>query len=413
MMNTTFSAKLRLVLAIIFIGVVAGLGAAFLSWLIHQVEHLVFGHSESEFRIVTDGTTWQQRLLGLTIGGVVIGILWACLQMFGRAIVGINGMIKGKKAPMPENIAHSLLQIFAVGVGAPVGREVAPREIGALFAGTIADKLKIDAQMRSILVACGAAAGLAGVYHVPFAGTIFALEILIGVINVPYAIIALSISVIATFVARITVSAETFYLIPQISGTAEHIMWAAILGLLVGIPAKVFRLQVKWAESTRFSKKHLFWALPLGFIISGIVAIWLPQILGNGRSTAQTAYWASVSLGVCISLFIAKWLTVLVTLKAGAYGGTLTPGLAIGAILGTSLGMIFHFWFPSMDVVMAALVCSAAFLAVSMNAPFTAFALTIGFTGQSFDAYLPMLVCICMAYASASLIGNKPTASAS
>lgn len=394
--------KLRLALCVVLVGVMAGLGAAFLSWLIHHVEVLAFGHSETEYPVVTDDTTWQRRLYALAIGGIIIGPLWAWLQLKGKPIVGIKGMMEGKKPPVMDNLAHSLMQIFSVGVGAPIGREVAPREVGATFASLSARLCRIDdPKIFSVLVACGAAAGLAGVYHVPLAGAIFALEILIGVINIPYALIALTTSVIATYVARITVSPETFYQVPQITMDQAHVWWAVVLGVLVGIPAKIFGNQVKWAEANKVKGKELIITLPLVFVLTGIVAIWLPEILGNGRSTAQTAYWlAPISLGAL--LFVFKWIMVIANLRAGAYGGTLTPGFALGAVFGLVVGGLIHLVAPSMDVTMATVVCSAAFLAVSMNAPLTAFALAIGFTGQGFDAYLPLLAGVVTAMA----VGN-------
>ncbi|RIY32089.1 hypothetical protein CKF54_05410 [Psittacicella hinzii] len=402
-MKQELLAKLRLALAVVLIGIFAGLGAAFLSWLIHKVEILAFGHSETTYRIVTDDTTWQRRLFSLAIGGVIIGALWAWLQVKGKPVVGIKGMMEGKKPSFMDNIAHSLLQILAVGVGAPIGREVAPREVGATFASYITRFCRIDdPKIFSVLVACGAAAGLAGVYHVPFAGAIFALEILIGVINVPYAVIAISTSVIATFVARIVISPEVFYLVPQIEMSTSHVWWSVLLGLLVGIPAKLFGKQVKWAEANRTSGKEVMITLPFVFVLTGIVAIWLPQILGNGRSAVQSAYWL-IPVGLGALLFVFKWLMVIVNLRAGAFGGTLTPGFALGALFGLVAGGLIHsFGFHSMDVTMAAVVCSGAFLAVSMNAPLTAFALTIGFTGQGFDGYVPIIAGISVAMA----VGN-------
>ena len=173
--------KIALIVAVALVGVAAGLGAAALSALIHGVEILAFGQGESAaLRIVTDGTTPLRRLLALMGGGALVTLGWWWLQTRGRPVVSVEAAVVAEtsaaaRPPFPEGVIHALLQIVAVGIGAPVGREVAPRELGALFAGRIADALKIDDEMRRVLVACGAAAGLAGVYHVPFAGAIFAL----------------------------------------------------------------------------------------------------------------------------------------------------------------------------------------------------------------------------------------------
>lgn len=228
-----------LTLAVVLTGVAAGLGAAALTWLIHAIENISFGHSEATFRIVTDQTTPMRRLLAMTVGGTVVALGWWWLQTRGRSVVDVPGAVAAdtparKHPPLAEGVAHAVLQIIAVGSGAPVGREVAPRELGALFAGRIADALRIDDDTRRVLVACGAAAGLAGVYHVPFAGVVFALEILLGVFTVRHAAIALAVSAIAVLTARIGVSSETFYWVGQLSGDTTTVLWAGFLGLLIG-----------------------------------------------------------------------------------------------------------------------------------------------------------------------------------
>ena len=133
--------------------------------------------------------------------------------------------------------------------------------------------------------------------------------------------------------------------------------------------------------------------MPLAFLLSGIVAIWLPQVLGNGRSVAQTAYWGA-SLGLCAALLIAKAAVVLLTLRSGVFGGTLTPALALGAVAGLLAGLLVQPFWPSVDLLTASLAGSAAFLAVSMRAPLTALALVIGFTAQSAPGYLTLAAAV-------------------
>ena len=409
----------RLLLAMILTGVAVGLGAAALSWLIHGVEHLAFGQTEAQARIVTEGTTPERRMLALLGGGLVVTLGWALLQLRGRPVVGVNGAVAAdtparRRPPFFENVMHAVLQIVAVGSGAPIGREVAPRELGALFAGRIVDGLRLDDEMRRLLVACGAAAGLAGVYQVPLAGTVFALEILLARFSIRYGVVALTVSVIATLVARVTVSTETFYVLGQISGSAVSVGWCALIGVLVGLPAAAFRRAVQHVEKHRAQKWQVLWALPLALALTGVVAIWLPQVLGNGRSAAQTAY-DGTTLQLCLALLAGKTAVVLLTLRSGAYGGTLTPGVAIGALAGLAAGLGLHL-LPVWDVlpgvageasVLAAAVAgSVGFLAVSMNAPLTAFALVMGFTGQHHAAVLPLLAAVAGAMGAASLFSR-------
>lgn len=423
LMSERLPSSVGLVLAVVLIGVASGLGAAALTTLIHGIEWLAFGHSETMFRIVTDGTTPLRRLLALGVGGVVVALGWWWLQTRGRAVVSVAAAVRAntsvaRNPPLKEGIAHAVLQIIAVGTGAPVGREVAPRELGALFAGRIADGFRMDDDTRRVLVACGAAAGLAGVYHVPFAGAIFALEILLGVFTVRHAAIAIAVSAIATLTARISVSTETFYWVGQLTGDTATILWAGFLGLLIGPFAAGFARAVEAAEQKRCQRQQVLWAIPLALLLSGVVAIWLPQVLGNGRSAAQSAY--NISMGqslqlpllaqslspllICVVLLLAKIGVVLLTLRSGVFGGTLTPALSIGALIGLLLGLLAQQFAPDgafqPSLVASTLAGSAAFLAVSMNAPLTALALVIGFTGQSLAAYLPLCMAVTMGMGS-------------
>ncbi len=423
LMSERLPSSVGLVLAVVLIGVASGLGAAALTTLIHGIEWLAFGHSEAMFRIVTDGTTPLRRLLALGVGGVVVALGWWWLQTRGRAVVSVAAAVRAntsvaRNPPFKEGVAHAVLQIIAVGTGAPVGREVAPRELGALFAGRIADGFRMDDDTRRVLVACGAAAGLAGVYHVPFAGAIFALEILLGVFTVRHAAIAIAVSAIATLTARISVSTETFYWVGQLTGDMATILWAGFLGLLIGPFAAGFARAVEAAEQKRCQRQQVLWAIPLALLLSGVVAIWLPQVLGNGRSAAQSAY--NISMGqslqlpllaqslspllICVVLLLAKIGVVLLTLRSGVFGGTLTPALSIGALIGLLLGLLAQQFAPDLgfepSLVASTLAGSAAFLAVSMNAPLTALALVIGFTGQSLAAYLPLCMAVTMGMGS-------------
>ena len=65
------------------------------------------------------------------------------------------------------------MQVAIVGAGSSIGKEGAPRELGALFGGSLSKALHLDVVDRQLLIACGAGAGLAAVYQVPFASTLF------------------------------------------------------------------------------------------------------------------------------------------------------------------------------------------------------------------------------------------------
>jgi H+/Cl- antiporter ClcA len=107
----------------------------------------------------------------------------AALQ-FGRPLVSVKAAVgrdvPGQHMPFFATTAHALLQIVIVALGSPLGREVAPREMGAVLAIWLSSRAGLTPEERRILIACGAGAGLAAVYNVPLGGAVFILEVLLG-----------------------------------------------------------------------------------------------------------------------------------------------------------------------------------------------------------------------------------------
>jgi hypothetical protein len=102
-------------------------------------------------------------------------------------LVSIRKAVEDRNSRMPffTTIGHDLLQIVTVGLGSPLGREVAPREIGAMLAGRLSVRARLAPEFRRVMVACGAGAGLAAVYSAPLGGTLFVLEVLLGTLSLP------------------------------------------------------------------------------------------------------------------------------------------------------------------------------------------------------------------------------------
>ena len=126
---------------IVLIGIGAGLGGMLLAMLLHLIQHLACGYNlspvvsqESFLNGVTEAPPWQ-RIAAMTVCRLVAGFDWWAVYAHGRPFVGIKRAVGSDDAPMPlATLGHALLQIVTAGSGPPLGREVAPREVGALFA---------------------------------------------------------------------------------------------------------------------------------------------------------------------------------------------------------------------------------------------------------------------------------------
>jgi H+/Cl- antiporter ClcA len=384
------------------LGVAAGLGAMGLGLLLHFVQHMAYGYSlhaiisRESFLQGVAASSPARRLVALCACGSIAGIGWWALYRFGTPLVSIRKATeeKGPRMPPLSTIAHALLQIVTVGLGSPLGREVAPREVGAVFATWLSERAGLSPESSRIMIACGAGAGLAAIYNVPLAGTLFTLEVLLGTFNWAALIPALATSVIATVVAWIGLGNRAQYALPSLSISPSLVLWSIATGPVFGFGAYWF------VHATKTARTHApkDWRLPLWcgvvFPAIGLLAIRFPQLLGNGKGLAQTGFDSELGLGLAATLLLLRLLVTLGALRAGAAGGLLTPGLTIGALLGIILGSMWNHARPGVAFGAFAIVGSAAFLASSMKMPLTAIALMVEFTRIGHDFLIPVSLAV-------------------
>lgn len=385
------SADFRLFLAVLCVGFAAGAGAAALTEVIHFAEFLAFGRAKGDFGVTPDQASAFRRFAAVLACGAIASIGWYFLHKF-KPFLSAGEIIEGKNPSFASNLAHAFLQVFTVGLGAPIGKEVAPRELGALFASKICAFFALDA-------ACGAAAGLGAVYNVPFAGAIFALEILLKSFDKRAALAAFGVCAVADFTANFSVPREALYVVSDFKSTPVNLALAAFVGVIVGMTAKFYQAGVARAEANRIKDGKILIFLPLAFAVTALAGAFLPEILGNGQAAAQTAFNEQISTLYALGLLTVKGVCVLALLKCGAYGGTLTPSFSLGALLGLCLGLTAAN-FAQVNL------SAAAFLAINLDAPFTAFALAAGFCDTNLSAATAVMLSIACAMGARNLLSK-------
>ncbi|QNE45634.1 chloride channel protein [Glaciihabitans sp. INWT7] len=381
----------RLVAVTALVGIGAGVSGLLVSLALREIEHLAYGYSSGTFLDGVSQASPGLRVSALAVAGLIGGVGWWSLRRWGAAVVSVERSMDGGRMPALSTLANAGLQVIIVGLGASIGREVAPRELGAAIAGWLSEKSGVTARERRILIACGAGAGLAAVYSVPLGGALFAVEILLAEISFATALPALAT---AAIVARIAVPTTPLYEVPRFDLTPSLFVWALIAGPLLGFAAVGFVRLVRVAERLRPRSWGILLVMPAVFTIVGVIALWFPEVLGNGRALGQTAFSGLAPFGILGVLALVKLVTTTATIGSGAAGGTLTPSLAIGASLGAALGGLWELAWPGGPVAAFAFVAAAAFLASTMRAPFTAIVLVIEFTNQGPALLVPTMLCV-------------------
>ncbi len=400
-----------LVVIVVLTGIGAGLGGMLLALLLHGIQHLAYGYSLDKiispetFLMGVSAASNHRRVLVLGLCGLLAGVGWWALYRFARPLVGIKQALEGEVPLMPPvaTVSHVLLQISTVALGSPLGREVAPRELGALVGGWLSHAAGLEREQRRMIVACGAGAGLAAVYNVPLGRAIFVLEVLLVTFNWPAAIMALATSAIAASVAWIGLGAESQYVVARFPLSASLIVWSLATSPLFGLAAYGF---ARLSAAARH-KAARGWRLPvlalINFLVIGCLAIWLPQLLGNGKGPAQLGFSSVLTIGMAGMLLLCKVAITTSTLRAGAEGGLLTPGLSNGALMAVVLGGIWSLAWPGVPMGAYAVIGAAAFLASSMSMPLTAIVLITEFTRIDHDFLVPIVLAVAGSFGTSQL----------
>ena len=172
------------------------------------------------------------------------------------------------------------------------------------------------------------------------------------------------------------------------------ILWSALCGPLFGLGAYWFIQLTNRAR--RNPPKN--WRLPIScfinYLMIGCLAIYFPALLGNGKSPARLEFANEISIGLSLTLLILRTLIVSTSLRAGSYGGLLTPSFANGALLGVALGGIFNLVWPGTSLNAFAVIGATAFLAAAQKMPLTAIVLIFGFTHIDFSFLVPVLFAV-------------------
>ena len=398
----------RLLLATVALGIGTGLVGIACHFLLDGVQRLAFGQERADLLQLFQEAGGLRRFLVLCVTGILAAGFWYVLQ--GRyKILSIRRQIDlaGDRDPVPlAHLLHATMQVAIVGAGASVGKEGAPREVGALLAGRLGKALSLTIKERRVLIACGAGAGLAAVYQVPFASSLFVFETLGLAYHWKNVLLVLSSTYVATWVAQPIVGHTAMYHMSLVHWSASSFFQAVLVALLVTPLALAFRYLGKMASRKRRKDCTILWSLPLAFLVLAGIVTFYPIFMGNGQVLAQ-AVLSGQPFSNLVLILAVKGLLVYLLLCNGAYGGTLTPSFALGIGSGYLVTMILSTVGVHLDSALGMLLGATVFLGTTLQAPMTAIALSLGFTGQSWALILPLALSAGVSYMIQNRWENK------
>jgi chloride channel protein, CIC family len=315
--------------------------------------------------------------------------------------------LEGGRVKRRWMIVKTLGAAISLGAGASVGREGPIAQIGGSIGSFVAQALRIESRLK-LLVACGAAAGIATTFNAPISSVMFAQEIVLqGKVELAHFSLIVIATATAVIASRAMGGIETvFHVRPFDLASYQEIVTYAVMGLVLGLLA-AFYVRFFHATLERITKLRLGIAAKLigGLVLVGLVGIFLPRNLSDGYPSINEAIAGNLPAALMLTLAIAKIVTSSVSLGCGAPGGVFGPIFFIGAMSGGAFRSLSAWCFPSLTGPRGsyALVGLAAFLGACTHAPLTAVFLLFETTG-SYQIALPALVTVILALIVASTI---------
>lgn len=387
-----------------FLGALASLFFAACAEGVHQVMTNSSSGVVESMRLLP----WWARLTVPAAGGLLAGLV---LLLGKRLVKGKSStdymeaiVIGDGKLPLRTSLVKITAALFTIGSGGSIGREGPMVQFAALLASLIGRWRKFSRQQLRLLVACGAAAGIASAYHAPIGGSFFVAEIILGTIAMESLGALVAASVAATLTMQVLGDADTLYTVPQFElHTPFEMVPYLVLGLVAGSLAPLFLRSLRIAEAAFVETKlPLIGRLTLGGLLVGVIAISVPEVCGNGYTVVVDILNGQIVWVALIGIMCCKWLATASSVGSGAQGGVFTPTLFMGAAGGYLFGTGVAAIWPQavIDPKAFALVGMGAFLSAASRAPVMAVIMLFEMT-LSYEIMLPLMLCSVIAYFTA------------
>ncbi|MBU2755194.1 hypothetical protein HFU84_10890 [Acidithiobacillus sp. CV18-2] len=404
----TFSPKFWLFIVVTGIG--AGLGADGLMALLKAVQHVSYGYEQGHFQTaVAQVSAWHRLAVLIAAGLLATFMVWLLRKLSHGANSDIVHAIwfQSGRVNFWHTIVQAMLSMTIVGMGASLGREGAPKQVGLAIASVLSRWGRLISAETRFLAACGAGAGMGAIYNVPLGGALFALEVLLGTVALPLILPAMTAALIATAVSWITLPNQPTYTIPVYSFHLGELLWTLLFGPLAGVMSVLFVRLIIWVDAHKPQSGWSMWApLPM-FALLGILAIPYPQLLGNGLDITEFAFSNQLPLLLMLILFVLKPLVTAGCLGSGAPGGLFTPSITYGAVFGGAMGDLWSFIWPGTPMGSYAVIGAGAVLAATMQAPLAAAVLLLELTHNTMAIMVPILLAIAGAIITARLLDMR------
>ncbi|MBZ5627384.1 MAG: chloride channel protein [Acidobacteriia bacterium] len=415
--------KFRMLL-VSFLAAAIGAGAGVIAYalynLIGLITNLAFYHQLSfRFRSPEANTLGLWVIVIPVVGGAIVGVMakYGSPKIRGHGIPeAMEAVLIGRSKIEPKvAILKPISAAIAIGTGGPFGAEGPIIQTGGSVGSLVGQLFHMTAAERKVLLACGAAAGMAATFNTPIAAVVLAIELLLFEFKSRSFIPLVIASTIATSVHIELMGPGQMFNVSAVDfGVPAALPWYVLLGLLCGLAAVGFSKLLYWVED-QFEKLPLddMWWPAIGALGLGIIGYFVPRVLGVGYDTITAILNNQLALKLLVLVMVFKALALVISLGSGTSGGLLAPMFMSSAAMGGAFAMGLNYGLGTHLAPGAfALVAMGAVFGAASRATFTFIIFAFEIT-RDYNAVLPlMLVCviadgIAMFFTSTSIMTEK------
>ncbi len=351
--------------------------------------------------------------IALAIMGLLIDRLtkWE-VDSSGSGIPQIYAEVKGH---MEANWAKVLFSKIVAGVltalgGLSLGPEGPSVQIGGMAGKGIAKIFKGSKTDELRLILVGSAVGITAAFNAPLAGVIFVFEEINHGFDKTLVFIALVSAIVSDFISKAIFGQSTILNFPVLNIPLESYWILIALGFLIGLLGYVYNIgMIKSSDLVSNLKIPSWLKFVLVFMVSGIVALMIPEISDGGHFMMDMLDLTIPSLGVLVMLLVLKYLFSMFSFSSGAPGGIFLPILVLGAYIGAIFGSVVVPAFGwQHDLIYKFIIISmAGFFASTVRSPITGIVLLAEMSGST-ESLVAMIIVSLIAYVVPTLLGNEP-----
>ncbi|HEX7099093.1 MAG TPA: chloride channel protein [Acidimicrobiia bacterium] len=386
-----------------FLAVLLGLAAGGAAWLLVALIALLtnlafFGRVAYDLPSMSALEPSPRVVLVAVAGALVVALLarWSPIIKGHGIPEAMESVLHRQSRVEPRTaIAKPLSAAIAIGTGGPFGAEGPIIVTGGSLGSLLGQLLGVSPSERKILLACGAAGGMAATFGAPIASVVLATELLLFEFSTRAFIPTAIAAAVAGGIHSTVFGNGPLFTVPDhgFAGLADLPLFVP-LGLLCGLLAVVLSKGLFLVEAAfRRLPLNEFWHPVIGAVGFGVVGLFVPEVLGVGYDQIDAVLAGGMAAGALATLAGAKLLAWWLALGSGTSGGTLAPVLLISGSFGALVGSVTLELVPDSELSAGAfaLVAMAATFGAATRATLTSIVFVFELT-RDFDAILPLIL---------------------